>query len=315
MAAIRFSISLCALSCALSVADPCTAEPPAKKTAPAAGGEAKPDLGEPEAVAKERARLLFEKGVSAYREGRYYDAVDIFLETNRLYPDPKFSYNIGKAFEGMSNQPSALRYYREYLRRLPDAPDAREVEGHVRQLEQALSQKGVQQLTVISTPDGSVLRLDGQAVGVTPWTGESFAGKHRIVIESDGFQRVESVIELDPHRARDFTFELQKTQEKPLGDASASSLAAHPEPKVSVFTLSTLGTGLALFGTALIAQVASGGDSHGISKTAAFFGGAGTGVSLLGGVMLYFDLSPSNSGARTTGVSWTGAGLQHGMSP
>jgi tetratricopeptide (TPR) repeat protein len=314
MAAIRFSISLCALSCALSAAAPCAAEPPGKKSLPVASSEAKPDLGEPETVAKERARLLFEKGVSAYREGRYYDAVDIFLETNRLYPDPKFSYNIGKAFEGMSNQPSALRYYREYLRRLPDAPDAREVEGHVRQLEQALSQKGLQQLTVISTPDGSMLRLDGQAVGVTPWTGESFAGKHRIVLESDGYQRFESVIELDPHRASDFNFELLKAREK-LDNAVTSPLPARPEPKVTVFTLSTLGAGLALFGTALIAQVASGGDSHGISKTAAFFGGAGTGVSLLGGVMLYFDLSPSSAGARTTGVSWTGAGLQHGMSP
>src|SRR5450432_2917825 len=313
MTAIRFSSSLCALSCALSLAAPCAAEPPGKK--PAAGSEAKPDLGEPEAVAKDRARLLFEKGVSAYREGRYYDAADIFLENNRLYQDPKFSYNIGKAFEGMNNQPSALRYYREYLRRLPDAPDAREVEGHVRQLEQALSQKGVQQLTVISTPDGSVLRLDGQAVGVTPWTGESFAGKHRIVLESAGYQRFESVIELDPHRARDFNFELVKAPGTPLGDARAAQLPARPEPKVTVFTLSTLGTGLALFGTALIAQVASGGDAHGISKSAAFFGGAGTGVSVLGGVMLYFDLSPSGSAAATTGVTWTGAGLEHGMSP
>jgi tetratricopeptide (TPR) repeat protein len=315
MAAIRFSIYLCALSCALSVADPCAAESPGKEPVPAASTEAKPDLGEPEAVAKERARLLFDKGVSAYREGRYYDAVDIFLETNRLYPDPKFSYNIGKAFEGMSNQPSALRYYREYLRRLPDAPDAREVESHVRQLEQALSQKGVQQLTVSSTPDGSMLRLDGQAVGVTPWTGESFAGKHRIVLEYDGYQRFESVIEIDPHRARDFNFELQKAARKPSDDAGASQLPARAEPKATVFTLSTLGTGLALFGTALIAQVASGGDSHGISKTAAFFGGAGTGVSILGSVMLYFDLSPGSSGAAKTGVSWSGTGLEHGMSP
>jgi tetratricopeptide (TPR) repeat protein len=315
MTALRFSLGLCALSCALSAAVPCAAEPTGKKSAPAAVREAKPDLGEPQAVAKERARLLFEKGVSAYREGRYYDAVDIFLETNRLYPDPKFSYNIGKAFEGMSNQPSALRYYREYLRRLPEAPDAREVESHVRQLEQALSQKGVQQLTVISKPEGALLRLDGQAVGVTPWTGESFAGKHRIVIESDGYQPIENVLEVDPHRALDFNFELVKAPDKPLANPGVAAPLPRPEPKVSVFTLSTLGTGLALFGTALIAQVASGGDSHGVSKTAAFFGGAGTGVSLLGGVMLYFDLSPGSSGAAKSGVTWSNSGLEHGMSP
>ena len=158
---------------------------------------------------------MFEKGVTAYREGRFYNAVDIFLETNRLYPDPKLSFNVGKAFEGLGNQPGALRYYREYLRRLPEAPDAHEVESHVHQLEQVLSQKGLQQLTVLSAPDGATVKLDGQAVGVTPWTGESFAGKHRIVLEAAGYQRNESVIELDPHRARDFNIELQKAPDRP----------------------------------------------------------------------------------------------------
>src|SRR6187549_3064370 len=186
MSAIRFVLMFCVLGCWSSVAAYAVAEP--KK--PGAQTEAKPDLGEPEAVAKARARLLFEKGVSAYREGRYYDAVDIFLETNRLYPDPKLSFNIGKA------------------------SDAQEVETHVHQLEQVLSQKGLQQLTVLSSPDGATVKLDGQAVGVTPWTGESFAGKHRIVLEAADYQRYESVIELDPHRARDFNIELPKAPDK-----------------------------------------------------------------------------------------------------
>ena len=310
MSAIRYALFLCALGCPLSTAATALAEPAPKK--PAASAEAKPDLGEPEAVAKARAQLLFEKGVTAYREGRFYDAVDIFLETNRLYPDPKLSYNVGKSFEGMGNQPGALRYYREYLRRLPDAPDAREVEGHVHQLEQGLSQKGLQQLTVLSSPDGALIKLDGQAVGVTPWTGESFAGKHRYVLEAAGYQRSEGVIELDPHHARDFTFELSKAEEKPV--AAAPCLPPRWEPRLSTFTLVTLASGVGLLGTALIAQVASGGDSSGISRSAAFFAGAGTGVSAVGGLMLYFDLSPSATGGQASGVTLGGAGLEHGMS-
>ena len=312
MSAIRSWLVLGALSCSLSVAANAVAEPPAAKPANARV-EAKPDLGEPEAVAKARAQLLFEKGVNAYREGRFYDAVDIFLETNRLYPDPKLSYNVGKAFEGMGNQAGALRYYREYLRRLPEAPDAHEVEGHVHQLEQALSIKGLQQLTVISHPDGATVKLDGQAVGVTPWTGESFAGKHRIVIELAGYRRNESVIELDPHRARDFSFDLGKIAEK-APEAPGPRLPVHPEPKLSTFTLATLGTGIALLGTALVAQVASNGNSPGISRTASFFAGAGTGVTIVGGLMLYFDLSPSTTGGTSTGLTLSGAGLEHGMS-
>ncbi len=315
MAAIRYVLMLCVLGCPMAATATAVAEPAPKNVPTPAPAETKPDLGEPETVAKARAKLLFEKGVTAYREGRFYDAVDIFLETNRLYPDSKLSYNVGKAFEGLGNQPGALRYYREYLRRLPDAPDAHEVEGHVHQLEQALSLKGLQQLTVLCTPDGAIVRLDGQAVGVTPWTGESFAGKHRIVLEAQGYERTESVIELDPHRARDFSFELQKTPEKPVPDARAQQAALlHSEPKLSAFTLATLATGVGLLGTALVAQVASGGDSRGISRTAAFFAGSGAGVSVVGGFMLYFDLSPSRTGGQSSGVTWDSGGLEHGMS-
>ncbi|MEI9938328.1 MAG: PEGA domain-containing protein [Pseudomonadota bacterium] len=310
MSAIRFVLVFCVLGCSLSVAANAVAE--TKQPLPQA--EAKPDLGEPEAVAKARARLLFEKGVTAYREGRFYDAVDIFLETNRLYPDPKLSFNVGKSFEGLGNQPGALRYYREYLRRLPEAPDAHDVESHVHQLEQALSQKGLQQLTVLSTPDGATVKLDGQPVGITPWTGESFAGKHRIVLEAAGYQRNESVIELDPHRARDFNIELQKAPDKPDADLPAKNPPAHVEPKLSAFTLATLATGIGLLGTALIAQVASSSNSTGISRTSAFFAGAGTGVTVVGGLMLYFDLSPSKTGAPSSGVTWNNTGLEHGMS-
>lgn len=308
MSAIRSVLMFCVLSCWSLLAANAVAEP----TKVPARTEAKPDLGEPEAVAKERARLLFEKGVSAYREGRYYDAVDIFLETNRLYPDPKLSFNVGKAFEGMGNQAGALRYYREYLRRLPDASDAREVEGHVHQLEQTLSQKGLQQLTVLSSPEGATVKLDGQAVGVTPWTGESFAGKHRIVLEAAGYRRSESVIEIDPHRARDFNIELSKEPPKSESAALTPRAALPAAPKLSTFTLATLATGIGLLGTALIAQVANGSNSTGISRTAAFFAGGGAGVTVVGGFMLYFDLSPSK--APTSGVTWNDTDLEHGLS-
>src|SRR4051812_27324837 len=260
MSAIRSVLMFCVLSCWSSVAAEAVAEP---ARAPVRA-EAKPDLGEPEAVAKARAQLLFEKGVTAYREARYYDAVDIFLETNRLYPDPKLSFNVGKAYEGLGNQSGALRYYREYLRRLPEAPDAHEVESHVHQIEQLLSQKGLQQLTVLSAPDGATVKLDGQAVGATPWTGESFAGKHRIVLEAAGYQRNESVIEIDLHRARDFNIELSKAPDRPDAASVAKSATAPLEPRVSTFTLATLATGIGLLGTALIAQVASGSNSTGI---------------------------------------------------
>ncbi len=67
MSPIRSVLMICVLGCSLSAAANAVAEP---NKSPAQA-EAKPDLGEPEAVAKARARLLFEKGVTAYREGRF----------------------------------------------------------------------------------------------------------------------------------------------------------------------------------------------------------------------------------------------------
>src|SRR5689334_14439159 len=63
--------------------------------APAAPSlEPKLDLEGPEAEAKDRARALFQQGVAAYGAGKYYEAVEIFLETQRIYPDTQLCFNI-----------------------------------------------------------------------------------------------------------------------------------------------------------------------------------------------------------------------------
>lgn len=305
MLAARSSSTLCLFCCVIAGAPQAFAQSSPKATA---ASQASPALEEPAAVAKARAQLLFEKGANAYRDGHFYEAVDIFLETNRLYPDPKLSFNVGKAFEGLGNEPGALRYYREYLRRLPQAPDKKDVDAHVRQLELALGQKGVQQLTVLSSPEGATLKLDGQAVGVTPWTGESFAGTHRVVLEATGYHASERVIEVDLHRAEDFSFELRALA-RPQPERVNAALP-RAEPKVSTLTFGTLSAGLALLGTALVAQAVSSSDSRGATRTTAFFAGGGAGLSVLGGVMLYFDLNPSR-GSTMSALSWDGPGLEH----
>ena len=73
------------------------------------------------------------------------------------------------------------------------------------------------------------------------------------------------------------------------------SAPLHVEPKISTFTLATLATGISLLGTALIAQVASSSNSTGITRTAAFFAGGGAGVTVVGGLMLYFDSAPAKA--------------------
>lgn len=247
------------------------------------------DLEGPEAEAKERARGLFQQGVAAYRDGKFYEAVAIFLQTQRIYPDTQLCFNIARAYENLGNGSAALRYYRDYLRQADRPSDGEEVRARVRRLEQQLAQRGVQQLTVLSQPESATVLLDGKPVGIAPWTGETYPGKHRLALTLDGHGAQEQVVEVDAIEARDVTLVLVPMP-KLLPAPTPVVVFKQKQPGVSIETLITLGTGLVLLGSAIAAEAAS--DQPGMSRTTAFLAGGGLGVSGVGGVMLFFDLSP-----------------------
>jgi tetratricopeptide (TPR) repeat protein len=246
------------------------------------------ELEGPEAEAKDRARVLFQQGVAAYREGKFYDAVAIFLQTQRVYPDTQLCFNIARAYENLGNVSAALRYYRDYLRQADRPSDGDEVRERVRGLEQQVAQRGVQQLTVISQPEAATVLLDGKPVGIAPWTGETYPGKHRLALTLAGHVASEQVIEVDAYAARDVSLALTP-EPKPVRQPPPVVVTEHP-PAVSMPTLLTLGAGMALLGAAIVAE--AGSKAPGMSRPTAFFAGSGLGVSSVGGVMLYFDLAP-----------------------
>lgn len=265
-----------------------------------------------DADAKAHARALYERGARAYAEARYAQAVDLFLDADRVFPTPQLRFNIAKAYDRIGHPSGALSYYRDYLRRAADAADFQEVTARVRELELVLSQRGVQQLTVLSDPENAVLFLDGKPVGLAPWTGETWPGKHRIRLESMGYTPTEDVIELDILHARDVSFKLALLPPPaPPKPATAAAKLAEPAA-VRPLTWVVLATGTAALGTALFVEMANKAP-EGLSRTGAFFGGAGLAASALGGVLLYVDLSapegePRKAGLAASGVqaAWTG---------
>jgi hypothetical protein len=212
------------------------------------------------------------------------------LATQRIYPDTQLCFNIARAYENMGSVPAALRYYRDYLRQADRPSDGDEVRERVRRLEEQLAERGVMQLSVLSTPEAATVLLDGKAVGITPFTAETYPGKHRLSVRLEGHVASEQVIDLDAHTSRDVSVALlpERKAETP---PAARPVTKHREPGVGVPTLVSLGTGLTLLGAALVAQATS--DQPGLSRSTAFFAGSGLGVAGVGGIMLYFDLSPS----------------------
>lgn len=144
------------------------------------------------------AKRRYQRGVEQYRAGRYADAVVAFLEADRLAPSPALSFNIARAYERLDDTSGALRWYRDYLRRNPHAKNAPEVKARVAALAARLAQTGVQQLSVLSMPDGATVLVDGRAIGVTPFTGDLPPGPHLVQLNREGYRDARSEVVLAP---------------------------------------------------------------------------------------------------------------------
>jgi hypothetical protein len=207
------------------------------------------------------ARERFQAGVRAYEEGRYRDAVDLLLEADRSMHSPAFAYNIGLAYEAMEDQASALRWFRSYLREAPETEDRSAVEKRIAALEGALQKRGIQQATVLSSPEGATVTIDGKPLGVTPWTGELVPGRHRVELNLRGHDRIERYVEVLAHRAQDFPFPLQPT----AAQQSQADPAAAPPPvqpaaesklsRVSPWTWTALTASTLVLGGALVFEL------------------------------------------------------------
>lgn len=193
-----------------------------------------------------RAQSLYAEGVSAYRAQRYKDAIDAFRAADGLVPSPALSYNTALAYEKLYDSAQALSHYRDYLRRAPNGASVQRVQGRVHALEQALSKRGVQQLTVLSQPPGATVAVDGVPRGITPFTGEFAPGSHRVELSLRGFRDATQTLELPTNRAIDVSLGLERSVAEPRPSARA---ATQPEParprKISPLPWAVLGAGSA----------------------------------------------------------------------
>ncbi|HET9955684.1 MAG TPA: PEGA domain-containing protein [Polyangiaceae bacterium] len=194
-------------------------------TPAAVSGQAAPS--DPDVAARrEHAKLHYTQGVEAYRQGQYQAAVDHLLEASKLIQSPALSYNIAVSYAAMQDERAALRWFRNYLRESPQAPDAASVAQRIEHLERALQGKGVQQVTFISDPPGATLELDERPIGVAPFTLEIVPGNHRIRALLRGYSAEESVFELRPDRARDVRLELKPEPSVLAANATGAPAAA-----------------------------------------------------------------------------------------
>lgn len=155
------------------------------------------------------AKSKFEVGVQAFGERRYEDAVRAFQQADAIEPSAPLSFNIARSYERLNDSSAALRWYRDYLRRSPQAKNRADVEARVTDLAAAVAKRGVQQISVLSTPSGASVTIDGNSAGVTPVTLELAPGQHHAVLKLNGYAEALVDFKLEPLVPRDIVGKLE----------------------------------------------------------------------------------------------------------
>ena len=136
-----------------------------------------------------------DRGVVAFRAGRFADAHRAFAAAHRLAPDRANPYRwLALTEVQLGDCRAASAHAAEFLARVAD-DDPRAPE--LIRLRELCERTGA--LTIESTPPRVRLRIDGADVGSTPYRSLSMrAGAHTLVAEQPGFRAASRTIELAP---------------------------------------------------------------------------------------------------------------------
>jgi tetratricopeptide (TPR) repeat protein len=99
---------------------------------------------------KQEMKLHYERATRAYDVGKYQEAIEEYQKAYEIGGDPPMLYNIAQAYR-LNDQPGeAIRFYRRYLQRKPDARNREDVERKVADLEKVVDER--KKAAALATP-------------------------------------------------------------------------------------------------------------------------------------------------------------------
>jgi tetratricopeptide (TPR) repeat protein len=118
-----------------------------------------------------RARELFQSGQVHYDLKEYAEALKEFKDAYRVVQDPVLLFNIAQCHWMLGQNQEALGFYRNYLRRAPEAPNRPTVEKRVQEIERDIqSGKKATQPTAPRTVEPSLAVVPAAPRVATPPT-------------------------------------------------------------------------------------------------------------------------------------------------
>lgn len=141
------------------------------------------------------AQLQFELGSELYKQGRYVEAIDRFVASNRLAPNPNVVLNVAQTFAFLKRAVDAYNWYSTYL--ACDLPDEKRRSAEAARAALAAD---VAVLDVTSEPPGAELFVDRSELGSVGRAPRQIAvepGSHRVLARLTGYHDAETTLRVE----------------------------------------------------------------------------------------------------------------------
>ena len=174
------------------------------------------------------AELQFELGSELYKQGRYVEAIDRFVASNRLVPNPNVVLNVARTFAFLKRPVDAYNWYSNYL--------SFDLSAEPRAAGESARAALAAQVAVVdieTDPAGAdvfIDRLELGSIGKSPRKVALEPGQHRLIVRLANYRDTETTVELAPGQTRTETLRLaQLTGKLSITTVPAGALV-HIEP-------------------------------------------------------------------------------------
>src|SRR5215471_8967991 len=90
---------------------------------------------------KDEVKLHYQRATRAYDLQKYQEAIDEYQKAYEISGDPPMLYNIAQAYRLAEQPAEAVRYYRRFLQRMPNARNREDVERKIADQEKLAEQR------------------------------------------------------------------------------------------------------------------------------------------------------------------------------
>jgi tetratricopeptide (TPR) repeat protein len=167
----------------------------------------------------EELKQLVNEARTAFGEEDFETAIDKLLAAYRIEPNARLLYNTARSYEELDDCRRALVYYRAFTEH--DGAEDNLASKAKKKLArsdrcEAYSPSLSGRLTVISSPEGATIVVDGEKMGVTPREIAGLpSGQHTISVERDGYESAKNTLTLEAGQDRKISVKLVEATAEP----------------------------------------------------------------------------------------------------